>query len=795
MSETSSGTVQCRNCRNFILSKDYPICPKCGVNQYEVRHCSQCYSEMPLSAMVCLYCKHNQSFHATMKPCMLCYSLIPVVAMHCPYCRVTQDIETLSNSFFKVCNIPACHKFMSTSAQICYSCQQPQHNNMNTIHGSEVVFLVPPSIYTHGSPDSSHKSQGFAQPKMLATQTNLSGSGSRTIDEAFHFEGALSSSKICIFCGVAIPIDSQFCSTCQVTQNIDELKKSDFKKCLNPKCNKIYSKHLFFCHSCKMPQDGNTSFIRGSDIFSDNSLLGSQKNWPIEVSNASGKPSVGHPQGTVSNKDAVTCTHGGFTATRCTEGETSNNKLLKPCVLCNEMISTTSVICNTCKTPQDIDILRKSQFKMCFDASCKRLMREELEVCYRCKKPQNSSTHRIPGSTLSFPISEMGRETGNATDVVQSVEQSLIDISGHASTVASDQEKDSYTKTCVLCGAMIPISAQDCPQCRTTQDLEVFLRSSFKRCSNMVCNRVLNASQSLCYWCQKPQSDNASFILGSELTFPVSSFVNKAVSTQRIKPPEDVHPTNNGKQKFKNSFHYQKGNISNEVPTSTKSGETQMKEEEDLKLENTKSDARDNSTSQSNQTSPNLIDNESFSANADNIMSSRDKEAMGKVIEAAQNDVSRGVKQYGNDKQGESSAKEQMAPIVSTSLHKTVPPSEKGLMGEFIVIESEEACTQKSAMTVVNQGKVQNTGVNEFHANQSDKKETDSAKELEDGKDGKSSSKVHQENKCTSDKKSSESANSKTNKSEQGGSTSQNEEKTSKGQGSNGSKEVSISYQ
>ena len=531
MSEASSGRMQCYNCGNLIFSGDNPTCSGCGLKQNEVKHCLQCYSEMSLSMMDCPYCKHNQSFPATLKPCMLCRSFIPFAATQCPVCEVKQDIEILMRSSFKVCPTPGCQRFICVSVQICYCCKRPQHDNSNFIHGSQVAFLVHPSISRsmHESVFSPNNKGGSP----LSTQVNISSGESQRISETSYGEtGDLGAKKrSCIFCNAAILLNASFCFNCQMTQDIDVLKKSDFHRCLNPECKKIYSTNSNFCYGCKQPKDRNACVLRGSEIFCDDSLYTEKKSSASLVSAASSHVEMTLADDTVSKSIRDRATSTKPVSTPPIPSFNNNGKqTLKKSFQPQGKIETHEV--QTSSTP---------------DMSNQGLRKE-------AKTPESSSENRSANLY----------EVKHCLQCYSMISPSVMDCS----YCKHNQSFPAILKPCMLCRSFIPMADAQCPVCEVKQDIDILMNSSFKVCSTQACQKFIRVSAQICYCCKRPQHGNSNIIHGSQVAF----FVHPSISRSRLEAvslPNDTGSSSKNQAVFQQKVETSSDEIASAISTQT----------------------------------------------------------------------------------------------------------------------------------------------------------------------------------------------------------------------------------
>ena len=60
----------------------------------------------------------------------------------------------------------------------------------------------------------------------------------------------------------------------------------------------------------------------------------------------------------------------------------------KPCMLCQTVLPINAQHCIFCSAPQDFGILRTMNLKECNNQQCSILMMPELQICYKCRAPQ-----------------------------------------------------------------------------------------------------------------------------------------------------------------------------------------------------------------------------------------------------------------------------------------------------------------------------------------------------------------------------------------------------------------------
>ena len=60
----------------------------------------------------------------------------------------------------------------------------------------------------------------------------------------------------------------------------------------------------------------------------------------------------------------------------------------KPCMLCQTVLPINAQHCIFCSAPQDFGILRMLNLKRCNNQQCSVLMMPELQICYKCRAPQ-----------------------------------------------------------------------------------------------------------------------------------------------------------------------------------------------------------------------------------------------------------------------------------------------------------------------------------------------------------------------------------------------------------------------
>ena len=198
------------------------------------------------------------------KPCILCKAPVPAYIDRCSVCLASQDIEILKKSKLKYCSHVDCGTVMSAELITCFKCKRRQDRLvLASIHVEDSNLVVIKKV--------SH-----------AEKLDKNGGSKPALNQ-------MPKKKTCLLCHKQIPESSQFCFTCQTSQDIETFKSCHFKQCSNSKCEKVLVFDRSICYSCQHVQGKPIAFILGASLYSQssNATTASQSGTTVPTSDQS----------------------------------------------------------------------------------------------------------------------------------------------------------------------------------------------------------------------------------------------------------------------------------------------------------------------------------------------------------------------------------------------------------------------------------------------------------------------------------------------------------------------------
>ena len=214
----------------------------------------------------------------------------------------------------------------------------------------------------------------------------------------------------------------------------------------------------------------------------------------------------------------------------------------KPCILCCNLLplNNNNFVCETCQTPQDMDVLKDQLFKKCLNFSCSAIVSIHASNCYQCNYQQDPS---IPGLDLfssgipSYLQTQLQVNSLYKPNVSPTASSQTNKVHHDTSSSAERKVKNTSVeskagmKKCIFCENSFSEHLEKCTVCSALQDVEILKTLQFNNCTSG-CGAILCVEfHKFCFRCKGKQGPLSTFS-GLEV-FPLN-VLNPSMSAENL---------------------------------------------------------------------------------------------------------------------------------------------------------------------------------------------------------------------------------------------------------------------
>ena len=211
----------------------------------------------------------------------------------------------------------------------------------------------------------------------------------------------------------------------------------------------------------------------------------------------------------------------------------------KPCILCCNLLPLIYSVCGTCRTPQDMDVLKGQLFKKCLNSSCSAIVNIHASNCYQCEYQQDPSISGIDLFSSGVPSYLQTQLQANSfynpttSSPPQNVHHDTSSSAAERKVENTSVESKAVREKCVFCENSFSECLEKCNACSALQDVDILKTLQFNNCTSG-CGAILCVKfHNFCFRCEEKQEYPLNTFSGMEVFLP-SKVPNPSLSVENL---------------------------------------------------------------------------------------------------------------------------------------------------------------------------------------------------------------------------------------------------------------------